>query len=44
MINNQRNKLTDLKLCYRLGAPTAELIGIRLPKLSTPRAHGFVCQ
>ena len=39
---NGAEDLNEVPFVARIGA-AAELIGIRLPKLSTPRAHGFVC-
>jgi hypothetical protein len=40
---NGEDDLIEVPIVPRFGT-AAELIGIRLPKLSTPRAHGFVCQ
>jgi hypothetical protein len=41
---NGEEDLIEVPFVARFGVPAVELIGIRLPKLSTPRAHRFVCQ
>jgi hypothetical protein len=41
---NGEADLFELPFVTRFGAPAVGLIGIRLPKLCTPRAHGFECQ